>query len=563
MKKAITRSLAAILTLLILISCLSACGISNLTDLELPEFILNAIEKTPFYDYLLPVMSADTLYHSDVYMAYTTSEDKTFILANGELIKQDFDGEVTLVPAKDNSFAYVLDEIDDEVFIYVIKGTKIERITDRPASEVLALAGLKPGVVYKTSNDNINTKYNIYSEKGGEDQGFTTENEQPANFIMSDDASTVVYTTMRSKTNDSSDLVLTVYQNGLPDTISPSNGVSPIPVAVSKDGRYIYNVRKDASGTSKLYITDLGSKNKDTYDVPNSENFLYVADMNVKGNEILFCTGKGEIPAEGFEDLEDFLDSGCTDVTTSLYKHNAPTENLTTYIGKNVVVPANKDADVAIYKTFLGKYFTTKLTDSSSAEDNVYTYNIDKKYVVTSIANTPSEIEGKFSPDGNYFYYIDKNANLKEVDLKDRTTYNIYTAGEVADFAITSKGNLFVLDIDDNSICHIEKSSGKKTRFDKDSFDGMSFHETANKLYFTNTNADESSVWVTEEDKEESVAKFGKTELKALPYFFDSHSDNCYAAVYDPETENISIYYSNNGGSFRITNASDCINVIF
>ena len=90
----------------------------------------------------------------------------------------------------------------------------------------------------------------------------------------------------------------------------------------------------------------------------------------------------------------------------------------------------------------------------------------------------------------------------------------------------------------------------------------MSFHNAANKVYFTSEDA--GSVWIAEEGKAESIAKFGSAELKSLPYFSVTHGDKCYAAVRDPETDALSIYYSSNGKKFKqIVASTECDEIIF
>lgn len=506
-------------------------------------------------------LSGNVLYEDNAYMAYQNSEGKTYVLANGKLVKQDFDGEVQLIPAKDNSFAYVFDNIDGEIYMYVINGSKIERVSDRPATRVLAWAGLEPGILFETGSDKTETnKYNIYSDKYGT-QTFTTGPQAPDNFILSDDAETAIFTTKKDRnSSDNADRVLTIFRDGVEDKITPENGASCIPVAVSKDGRYVYNVRTNSNGNPMLWITDINKKQ--SWDIPNSEHFLCIAEMNVKGDEVLFCTGTG-LNAGETATLENVLEGGFSDVSTSLYRHKAPEDNLTTYIGKNVVVKANKDTDVAIYKSFLDKYLTTLLPADSDDSSVICTFHIDKKYVVQRIAETTSYIDGQFSPDGKYFYFVDKNEALKMVDLKDRLTTNAFNAGNVSAFAVTKKGNLFILDSEDNSICYIKKSTQKQIRYNSDNFDSMSFHDVANKVYFTNGNSEESSVWIAEEGKEEHVAKFGSLELNTIPYFSTTYGKKCYAAVVDTETGNISIYYSSNGSRFKLTDASGCTDISY
>ena len=114
-------------------------------------------------------LSGNVLYDDNAYMSYKDSAGTIHILANGKQVNQDFDGEdVELIPAKDNSFAYVFEHVEaDEIYMYIIKGSKIEQVSDRPATSILAYAGLKPGIVYEGTTDSGTTRYNLYNERLG------------------------------------------------------------------------------------------------------------------------------------------------------------------------------------------------------------------------------------------------------------------------------------------------------------------------------------------------------------------------------------------------------------
>ena len=56
----------------------------------------------------------DILLEDNVYATYIDADDYYHVLANGKEIKHTFEGEVTLTPAKDRSFAYVFEQIIDD-----------------------------------------------------------------------------------------------------------------------------------------------------------------------------------------------------------------------------------------------------------------------------------------------------------------------------------------------------------------------------------------------------------------------------------------------------------------
>ena len=535
MKKITVKAIAAFLSLIILVSCLASCSFPKL---ELPDFVEDIINKTPLGDLVAPLLSENTLYKENAYMVYQDSNGYSHIIVNGKELDRSFDGEIELIPAKDNSFAYVFDDEPNDIYMYIVKDTKIEQVSDRPASDIIAYAGLEPGIVFVDTTDGGTTGYYLYNERVGT-KSCAKVTQNPDHFIISDDAETVVYTT---KKDDTADRILTLYKDEQTKTISTTGA---IPVAVSMDGRYIYNIHTDAEEGTMLYVFDT-EKDK-SYSVPYSRNFLCIVDMNVKGDEVLFCTGTG-LAEEALATLNGVIHSGkYSDVKTSLYKHDDSNERRTTLIGNNVIGLANMDENVVAYKTFLDKYFTTKLPSGNVQGDDIYTYHLSDKYKVTKICSTTADIEGQFSPDGKYFYFVNDNMELKQVNLKKRTVKNIYDGSAVGNFAVTEKGNLFIFDSGDKSLYYYNVSTQKCPRYNHEVED-IFFHSVTNKLYFTS--ADSESTYVAEEGEKESIAEIDNNAITGMPYFSNNPGSKYYVAYLNNKIDAVEIYYTENGKKY-------------
>ena len=106
------------------------------------------------------------------------------------------------------------------------------------------------------------------------------------------------------------------------------------------------------------------------------------------------------------------------------------------------------------------------------------TYFINKKYE----ANKISSARGKFSLDGDYFYYINGDGNLIQINLKDKNMISSKVDNDVVDFAVTEKGNVYLL-TDEGSLRFYKVSTKKKTRISLDAT-SISMYTYANTLYF-------------------------------------------------------------------------------
>ena len=481
-------------------------------------------------------------YEDNAYMTYVDSQDKYHIIANGEVIAQEFEGEVELIPAADNSFAYVFDHGDEGLYMYILKGKKIEKIYNAAVEDYLATASIEPGIVFVESGSS-GMKYMLYNTQKGVRQ-ITKEKQDPDNFIISGDGMTVVYTTADS---DSSDRVLNMYDNG---KWSKVTNTSCTPVALSNYGDYIYVEKLNNNGADQLYAIDLTKKNNDIFPVKDSENFLYILEMNVKGDEVIFCTG------EGPDSFMDVLDGDVFEVKSFLYRHKAKTDDASVVaLGANFITTADGAApDVAIYKTFAGAYLETDVYEA--VDQSEYTYRLSNKFEVETI----QKYKGQFTSDGKYFYYINKNDDLVQLNLKSDTRDTLTILSDIKDFSITKKGNIYALDSDYYIWFH-KASNGDQDMISSEAT-AISMHLNSNKLYFSEE--DSEVIKTSEEGSQMDIAKFGSSELKAVPYFSAQNTKKAYAVAFDETAETYYIYYTSNGNRFSLVkSATGCEEILY
>ncbi|MBQ8849427.1 MAG: hypothetical protein IJ011_03725 [Clostridia bacterium] len=482
--------------------------------------------------------SGDIEFENNAYMTYVDGQGSYHVLANGDLVDHVFEGEVELIPADDNSFAYVFDNAGDGVYMYILNGKKLDPVSDNAVEGYVATAGLEPGIVF-TENASSGLQYMLYNEKFGIDI-IVKESKDPDDFVISGDGNTVAYTIAD---DDSDDRILYIYEDGIPELVT---NTSCAPVALSNYGDYIY-IKRQVEGVNKLYVRDM--KKKETYPVNNSDKFLAILEMNVKGDEVIFCTG------EGPEDIADLFDGDIYEVTSYLYRHKASEEDSTTELGPNYVTSVSVDGSIAVNKTFADKYFETTVVEDLDADK--YTYHLTKKYVKETLC----KYSGKFDPDGDYFYYLNSDDELIQLDLgsKNRDTSYAYN-GRVMDFAVTEKGNVYLID-DGHYLWYVKASTLGKER-PASYATAMSFYNGSNKVYFSEEEAE--VIYISEEGSDKDIAKFGSSELTAVPYFSNQNNKKCYAVVYDETKESYSIFYTSNGNSFKmIKDVNDCDEIVY
>ena len=495
--------------------------------------------------------SGDIKYTNNSYLLYKDSNDAYHVVSNGEVIEHVFEGEVKLVEAADRSFAYVYDYIDGDsaVKMYILKGKKLTPLLGgEPVGNIICQSTLEPGIVYL---DAAGINYMIYNEKDGEEQ-LAKKSDAPKDFQISGDGKTVAYT-IKGR-NDASDRILCLYEGRNSEEIVSA---SSVPVAISNYGKYLYITRPVGNGSSEvsLYVCDTKSKKYDIYQIEGSEGFEEILEMNVNGDEVIFSALK-PAATNGSGDAVEQVNGG-VDRKSYLYRHKASKDKSLIEIGNGYVTLADFDPEVAIHKNFKDVYLVSRSEKTDTANTKYATFYLNKKYEKSIIS---SKYTGKFSPDCNYFYYVNKDGDLIRMDLKSKQIASDIIDNDVVDFVITKKGNIYSLR-SNNNLNYYKTSSENRERVFYD-VDMISFYNNSNRLYFIN-NAEGPAIDVSKESTDYDPAKFGSTELTALPYFTTPDIKKCYAIVWNAEKEAYSVYYTSSGKRFKfLKKVEDCVAVI-
>ncbi len=452
----------------------------------------------------------DITYTDNTYVAYADGDGNYHVAVNGSVVDFVFEGEVQVIPSVDRSFAYVTDTGLEGIEIYILNGKELEPVTSSPASEVLAYAGLKPGVIFKE-----NGKFYLYSEKTGEER--ITSDSTTEHMMISADASTVSYTV--AVEDSAGETYLCIYQDGSSNKVLKNC----VPVAVSTYGDYVYGSTKDAEGRDVLNVVH--SKDETKVQIENSNGFIGITAMNVKGNEVLFCVSNG------------------ADCNTYLYSMK---EERSISLAKYMLSPATVDPDIAIYDTFKGVYLQGTNLDGTRDLTGYVTKKLEWKNIARAI--------GQFESEGQYFYYIDDEMTLRQLDLTEKNYPKVRIDDDVIDFTLTEKGNVYSLN-DDNQLRFYKVSTKKKTRVSDDATE-ISIYNYANEVYFSEAEAVDVSVFTSKEGGEKKIAELDSNQIGSVPYFSDTNSKKCYAYYYDLDY-GWRLFYTSNGKSFKLI-SDDC-----
>lgn len=453
-------------------------------------------------------------YEDNAYLAYADAEGTYHVTVNGKVLDHEFEGDVEVIPSADLSFSYVTDETADGTKVYLLEGKELTSITYSAVAETLSFASLKPGVIYR--ND---SKYYLYSDKYGEQY----LGKDILSCLLSGDASTVVYTKKDSKA-DGNDSELWMHKNDSNEKIAKNCN----PVALSNYGDYLYVTSPDTEGINSLYVVP--TKKLEKIPVPNSSGFTGFSGLNVKGTEAIFYT----VNTEG-------------KTATCLFRMK---KEETLVLASSLLTQATVDPSIAIYDSFADTYFSGI---STNEEGNIAypTYHLSKKFECVKIA----AYQGKFSPDGKYFYYVNNDGELRQMDLSDENRTGKMLFEDVVDYAITEKGNVYVLNAEDE-LRFYKLSTGKRSVIYQDA-EKMSFYQYANEVYFSGSEEADVSVFISEEGSEKDIAKFGSTQISNVPSFTHPNGKRSYAYYYDSDNGALMLFYTANGKSFKLI-TQDC-----
>ena len=442
-------------------------------------------------------------YDDNAYIVYTDADGKYYIALNGDVIDASFEGEVSIIEAADRSFAYVEEKCVDGWNVYVLDGKEMVAINIAPIDIIHAYAPYEPGIVYNDDGDVY-----LYTEKYLEE--LVTDDETAKNFVISGDGTTVAYNVTDAENSNKENLELFTYGEH-------SELIASLlePVALSYDGSYVYCCGGTQTLSRKLYYIDVEDNNA-LNPISDSE-FDMILQMNAKGDEIIYSTIS---EASNFSHI------------FSVKKEKSFT------IAKGYFQYVAIDPEIACPATFKDCY----LQNASSLEEGS-TYYVDKKFNANKIASAV----GSFSPNGQYFYFLNSEKTLVQIDLEAKdgnNTARILT--KVIDFEITEKGNLYVLD--ENGFLRFYNVADKtKPRIDENVAE-ISLYDYANTLYYTKL--DSVSVYSSKEGSAAKTVEFDGAALTGIPEFKYENSAKTYSFLYDPDI-GWKIFYTNNGKKFK------------
>ena len=475
----VIAAVAAAVLLIIIIACVALSGGKNIT------------------------------YTDNTYVAFADGDGNYFVAANGSILEESFEGEVEVIPSADKSFAYITDTTMDGINIYILEGKKLTEVTTSPVVEVVAYATLEPGVIFSENN-----KYYLYSEQTGEEM-ITRDHAQ--NMMISGDASTIVYTL--DSDDGSGDTYLCVYTDGSPSKVEKNC----TPIAVSNYGDYVYGIAKDSNGIDNLYV--ITTKDEESTVIENSTGIMGIIDMNVDGDEILFCSSNG------------------TDCNTFIYNTK---KNTTSSLAKYMLSPVITDPTIAIYDTFKNVYMAGYSLDGTKA----ITGYVDKDFKWNNIVRAV----GKIDAEANYLYYVNEDLSLIQLDLNDKDNSKNRIDDDVVDFTITEKGNVYSLN-KDKQLRFYKASTDDKDRI-ADDVGAISIYSYANEVYFSDAEAVDVTIYTSKEGSDKDIAKLDSTQITSVPTFSDVNSKKTYAYYYDIDYGWM-LFYTSNGKSFKLI-SDDC-----
>ena len=472
------------------------------------------------------------------YFTYIDESGEYHVVVNGDEIKTTFKNEIELIPSDDNSFAYILEKVEADVNgasgirMHILNGKKLKSSVGL-ADTCIAFAGLKPGIIYK-----YKTTFSRYT--GDSDDPITRE-KSAENFIISDNAKTVVYTAESKQ--DEGTTILKYFQGSGSEDMQ----VNFTPIAMSANGRYIYGTNNLNGG---FYSIDAKAKEIKPKRITNDSYgaFGEITEMNADGNEIIFYTNTNNGVYSFYYKIKD----------------KAPTT-----LAQGIFRLADTNSMELAPSTFDGAYFTAQNTTISFDDDGEVELDEEGSYATYCFkkdkALKVADTIGKFSPDGKYFYYIDENSQLVRTPLSS-TDYEKNVSpvcGYITEFALTQKGDVYMFysasgeeDDDEPAFLYYWDASIGKKMIISHIADLGSMRICSNTLYFSETtesvDGDKSTVvYTTTDGSEKTPAEFKTVNLTQAPIVEASSGKNCYAHVTDENGTTI-LFFTSNGKKFDL-----------
>lgn len=469
----------------------------------------------------------DVKYSNNSYISYTDTTGKSTVVYNGRVIGE-YEHEVELIVSADRSFAYIIEDVDDGYQVHIANGKKVETATTTPVAKIIDTASRVPGLVWLELDGGIY----YYTLAHGDERvvkDYSDIVEDPSaegayNYMVhiSDDASTVVYAQTDS---DSGQIYLYTYKESVA-TRSSAKGLRPVDISADGSFIYAYGVSSKDGVTKVLYVVS----GDDKFMV--DEGLRSIVALNASGDELVYTLN---------------TDAG---VYTYIFAFNPKRIGAASSvkIGEGTCVPVIIDPEISVLETYKRSYFQRV---DGNEETGSPTYFINRKYKSSSICS----FSGTFSPDGDYFYYINKSETLQRIDLSDKNHTPKKIAEDIVDFEITKKGNVYWLN--DSGRLSFYNTAKEKTSRIADDAQSITLRSYSNTLYFTMVESTE--VYTTTEGSEQATAKFAGESMIGIPAFVNSDAKRSYAIFWDNANNSFRIYYTATGRSFKFI--ASCANI--
>ncbi len=486
-----------------------------------------------------------------VYITYQDADGNWRIAVDGEELEYKFVNEITLEVADNNTFAYVSEKLaSGNSKIYILEDEELIPSGRTEVKEILKKSLLTPCVIYKAADMN-----GIYCFKGEGDDNTVTGDENASNFVIVPDGSAVYFTIPAVAVDGTATIELKQYKKSQNKTIATGF----IPIHSSADGEYVYVTTLERKGFAYFNISD---DKADFKQIQGISNYIYddgITATNVDGDQVILATK-------------------ASDGTISSYFYEIGDDSATA-IGTGIFTSVHYDPEVLFEDSLLDSYFEVEdsfVTDNTDpdeddddedeeADNNVITNTTGKK---TCFLNSKMECvsvaptTGKFSPDGKYFYYIDATTkSLKRVSLSSKKFdkhEDMPPNGEIADFYITQKSDLYVLVKENNkdnvlSLYFVDASTSPSPELLSVKVDTASIFIAVNTIYFTETTTDANGITATAvysstNGSRPETADFEDYTPNQAPRITMGAGKQGYAVFETGEASKI--FYTSNGKSF-------------
>lgn len=470
----------------------------------------------------------------NVYMVYQNADSGAYsILSNGKEVDHVFDGEIELYPAKDNSFAYVFEEtVTDDgnsvTRMYVLKGKSL-KLVQADADKVIAWADYEPGIVFK-SGDVVQ----FFSEDAFED---ISSDSSASNFVISGDASTVVYTELSGRNRETT--TVKYFRNAGFNDIGETEGL--IPTAISNDGTYVYAYDE----TNALYYIEVSKRGAEFEQkaIVEATSYTYnsVNSLNADGTEIVFSYvhSNGRLVSWIYQ-VGDKKPVG---------------------IGEGVFTYYPSDEKTVCPTSLVDAFFVAEKTvtdEEGNSKKVISTYFYDGKS-----ARKLADETGEFSPDGKYFYYIDsETADFVRIPLNSKSFEEDarVIAKAIDSFVLTEKGDIYTYSKPTSSTggkIIFREAADSTSKAVSTRPDSGSMFKCGSSVYFSETVNGEVKVYVSTEGATKEEVTFKKCSFETPITIEMGSGDKGYAYFLDLSGQ-LKLLYTSNGKSFDIV-CDSCI----